>query len=59
MQDEDELPPGLTPLLMVRRIVVIDIDQGLLLVSLSHMKRNTTVNVDTKAQHAEDWETML
>ena len=50
MQDEDELPPGLTPLLMVRRIVVIDIDQGLLLVSLSHMKRNTTVNVNTRAQ---------
>ena len=54
MQDEDELPLGLTPFLMVRRIVVIDIDQGLLLVSLSHMKRNTTVNVNTRAQLTED-----
>ena len=59
MQDEDELPLGLTPFLMVRRIVVIDIDQGLLLVSLSHMKRNTTMNADIRAQLAVDWETML
>ena len=59
MHDEDELPPGLTPLLMVRRMVVIDVDQGLLLVSLSLMKRNTTMNADTRAQLAEDWETML
>ena len=59
MQDEDELPPGLTPLLMVRRIVVIDIDQGLLLVSLSHMKRNTIVSVDTRAKLVEDWEMTL
>ena len=59
MHDEDELPPGLTPLLMVRRMVVIDVDQGLLLVSLSLMKRNTTMNADTRAQLAEDWEMML
>ena len=48
MHGEDELPPSLTPLSMVRRTVVIDVDQGLLLVSLSHMKRNTTVNVITR-----------
>ena len=59
MHDEDELPPSLTPLLMVRRMVVIDADQGLLLVSLSHMKRNTTMNADIRAQLAVDWETML
>ena len=59
MHSEDELPPNLTPLLMVRRIVVIDVDQGLLLVSLSHMKRNTTVNVDTRARLAEAWEITL
>ena len=53
MYDEDELPPGLTPLLMVRRMVVIDVDQGLLLVSLSHMKRSTTVNADVRAQLTE------
>ena len=49
MHGEDELPPSLTPLSMVKRTVVIDVDQGLLLVSLSHMKRNTTVNVNTRA----------
>ena len=59
MHSEDELPPNLTPLLMVRRIVVIDVDQGLLLVSLSHMKRNTTVNVDTRARLTEAWEITL
>ena len=59
MHDKDELPPNLTPLLMVRRIVVIDVNQGLLLVSLSHMERNTTVNVDTRAQLAEAWEITL
>ena len=59
MHDEDELPPILTPLLMVRRTVVIDVDQGLLLVSPSHMNRNTIVNVDTRAQLLEAWEMML
>ena len=54
MHDKDELPRGLTPLLMVRRMVIIDVDQRLLLVSLSHMKRNTTMNADTRAQLAED-----
>ena len=59
MHDEDELPSSLTPLLMVRRMVVIDVDQGLLLVSLSHMKRNAIVNASTRAQHVEDWETII
>ena len=49
MHNEDELPPSLTPLLMVRRMVIIDADQGLLLVRLSHMKRSTTANVDIRA----------
>ena len=59
MHNEDELPPSLTPLLMVRRTVVIDVDQGLLLMSSSHMKRNATVNVDTRARLVEAWEMML
>jgi len=54
MHDEDELPPGLTPILMMRRMVVIDVGQGLLLVSLSHMKRNIIVSTGTKAQLAQD-----
>ena len=49
MHDEDELPPYLTPFLMMRRMVVIDVDQGFILVSLSYMKRNTIVNADTIA----------
>ena len=49
MHDEDELLPSLTPLPTMRRMVVIDVGQGLLLMSLSYMKRNTIVNADTKA----------
>ena len=59
MHNEDELPPSLTPLLMVRRMVIIDADQGLLLVRLSHMKRNTTTNVDTRARLTKAWEMTL
>ena len=59
MHNEDELPPSLTPLLMVRRMVVIDVDQGHLLASLSHMKRNTTTNVDTRARLTKAWEMTL
>ena len=49
MHDEDKLPPSLTPLPTMRRMIVIDVGQGLLLMSLSYMKRNTIVNADTKA----------
>ena len=59
MHDKDELPPSLPSLLIVRRTVVIDVDQGLLLVSLSHMKRSTAMNVNTRAQLTEAWEMML
>ena len=55
MHDEDELPPSLSPFLMVRRTAVIDVDQGLLLMSLSHMKRNTTLNIDIRARLVEAW----
>ena len=50
MHDEDELPLSLTPLLIVRRMVAIVIDRGLLLVSLSRMKRNTIMDVGTRAR---------
>ena len=49
MHDEDKLPPSLTPLSTMRRMIVIDVGQGLLLMSLSYMKRNTIMNADTKA----------
>ena len=59
MHDEDELSSSLTSLLMVGTTVIINVNQGLLLVSLYHMKRNTTVNVDTKVRLAEAWEMTL
>ena len=58
MHNENELPPHLSPLLTMRRIAVIDVDQGLLLVNPSHMKRSTIVNADAKAPFTEDWEMM-
>ena len=57
MHNENELLPRLIPLPMIRRIVVIDIDQGLL-VNPSHMKKRTIVNTDAKAPFTEDWEMM-
>ena len=59
MHDKDKLPPHLIPLPMMRKIVVIDIGQGLLLVNLSHMKRSITVNANTRTQLTEHWEMML
>ena len=42
----------------MRRTVVIDVDQGLLLVSLSHIKRNTTMSVKIGTSLPEAWEMM-
>ena len=53
MHDEDELPLSLTPLLIVKRMIAIVVDRGLLLVSLSRMKRNITMNVGTRARLVE------
>ena len=47
MHDKDKLPSGLTPLLMMREMVVINVDQGLLLMSLSHMMKIIILNVET------------
>ena len=59
MHNEDELSLSLTLLLIVRRMVAIVVDLGLLLASLSRMKRNTTMNVGTRARLAGAWEMML
>ena len=59
MHDEDELPLSLTPLLIVRRMVAIIVNRGLLLVSLSRMKRNTTMNIGTRARLVKAWKTTL
>ena len=45
MNDEGELPLILTSLLTMKRMVVIDVGQELLQVSLSHMIRTTTMSV--------------
>ena len=58
MHNENELPPHLSPLLTMRRIAVIDVDQGLLLTNPSHMKRSTIANANARAQLTEDWEMM-
>ena len=46
MNGEVELPPILTFLLMMKRMVVIDLGQGLLLVSLSRMMRTTNISAE-------------
>ena len=47
MNREGELPLFLTSLLTVKMMVVIDANQGLLLVNLSHMMRTTTMSIET------------
>ena len=49
MNGEGEPPPFLISLLMVKMMVVIDINQGLLLESFSHMMRTTTMSAKTAA----------
>ena len=58
MNGEGELLPILTSLLMMKRMVVIDADQGLLLVSLSCMIRTTTMNAETGIHLPKPWEMM-
>ena len=49
MNGEGEPPPFFISLLTVKRMVVIDIDQGLLLVNLSRMMRTTTMGAEMGA----------
>ena len=55
VHNENEFPPRLGPPSMMRRITVIDIDQGLPLMNPSHMKKSIIVNTDAKAPFIEDW----
>ena len=59
MHNEDELLPHLIPLSTMKRIAVIDVDQGLLLINPSHLKRSTIINADVRAQLIEGWKMML
>ena len=56
MNGEDELPLIQTSLPRVKMMVVIDADRELLLVSLSHMLRTTTVSVETGIHLQKAWE---
>ena len=56
MNSEGELPPILTSLLMMKRMIVIDLDQGLLLASLSRMMRTTTMSTEAGTYLPKAWE---
>ena len=58
MHNVNELSLRLIPPSTMRRIAVIDVDQGLPLVNHSHMKKSIIVNADAKAPFIEDWEMM-
>ena len=58
MNDKGELSPILTSLLTMNRMVVINPDQELLLVSLSHMMRNTAMSIETGTHLPKAWEMM-
>ena len=55
---EDKLLLMLTFLLAMRRMVIIDPDQRLPLVSLSHMMSTTTMSAGTGARLPKVWEMM-
>ena len=58
MHNKNELPPRLIPPPTMKRIAVINVDQGLPLANPSHMKKSIIVNVDAKAPFTEDWDMM-
>ena len=58
MHNENKLPSHLIPLPTMKRIAVIDVDQGFLLANPSHIKRSIIVNVDAEAPFTEDWKMM-
>ena len=53
---ESKLPQIRTSLPRMRRMVVIDADQELLLVSFSHMLRTTTISAETEIHLPKAWE---
>ena len=58
MNGEGELLPILTSLLMMKRMVVIDADQGLFLMILSRMIRITTMSAEIEIHLPKAWEMM-
>ena len=58
MNGEGELPPILTSLLTMKRMIVIDLDQGLLPASLSRMMMTTTMSAEARTYLPKAWEMM-
>ena len=58
MNSEGELPPILTSLLTMKRMIVIDLDQGLLPTSLSRMMMTTTMSAEVGTYLPKAWEMM-
>ena len=58
MNGEGELPPILTSLLTMKRMIVIDLDQGLLPASLSRMMMTTTMSAEAGTYLPKAWEMM-
>ena len=58
MNGESELPLILTSLLTMKRMVVIDADQELLIISLSRMLRTTTMSAEIGIHLPMAWEMM-
>ena len=58
MSSKGKPPQILTCLLTMKRMVVIDVDQGLLLVSLSRMIRITTMSAEMEIHLPKAWEMM-
>ena len=56
MNSKSKLPPILTPPLTVKRIVVTNADQGLLLVSPSHMMRMSIMSAEIEIHPPKAWE---
>ena len=59
MHGETEPPPTLTFPLRKKMILVIGKGQELHLANLFPTKKNTIMNVDTRARHAKAWEMTL
>ena len=55
MHNENELTLHLVPPPTMRRIAVINVDQGLPLANPSYMKKSVIVNADAKVPFIKDW----
>ena len=59
MNNEGELLPVLTSLLMAKRMVTIGANQELLLASLSYIMKTIIISAETEIHLREEWGTTL